>query len=124
VLKARPHKNLCLLTLEGIDSVEKADALRGQTLFFKRGDARLAEDTYFIAELLGCRVIDANDPEKEYGTLCDVSQTGANDVWHIRGADGKETLIPLIDEVVRRVDVAADVIEITPIPGLFEDPSA
>ena len=120
VVSARPHKNVALLKLEGIASIEAAQALHAKKLFFRRGDARLEEGQYFIAELLGCSVVDSSDPSHCYGTLCDVSKTGANDVWHIRGADGTEALIPVIDDVVKDVDIAAGVVRIAPLPGLFD----
>ncbi|MDR0530943.1 MAG: ribosome maturation factor RimM [Oscillospiraceae bacterium] len=119
VLAARPHKNVALLRLNGITTLEQAQALRAQRLFFRRADAQLEEGQYFIAELLDCSVIDADNPALCYGTLCDVSKTGANDVWHIRRPDGAEALIPVIASVVKEVDVASGVIRITPLEGLF-----
>ncbi|MDR2525315.1 MAG: ribosome maturation factor RimM [Oscillospiraceae bacterium] len=119
VLGARAHKNVALLRLEGVETIEAAEALRGRRLWFRREDAQLPRGQYFIAELLDCRVLDAADPAICYGTLCDVSKTGANDVWHIRQAAGSEVLIPVIDEVVRRVELDKGEILITPIRGLF-----
>ena len=118
VLSARPHKNVALLRLEGVDSMEAALALKNRTLFFRRADARLEEGRYFIAELLGCEVFDARDPALRYGVICDVSQTRANDVWHVKTLDKKELLIPVIDDVVKTVDVENGRIEITMIEGL------
>jgi len=120
VLGVRAHKNMALLRLEGVDTAGAAQALRGRTLFFRRADARLEEGRCFIAELLGCEVFDAGDPALRYGVLSDVSQTGANDVWHIRTDDKKEILIPAIDDVVKAVDVARGRIEIVMLEGLVE----
>ena len=119
VLGARKHKNVTLLLLEGTDTIEAAQALKNQTLYFRRADARLEEGQFFIAELLGCAVYDAGDPALCYGELCGVTQTGANDVWHIRTPQGGEVLIPAIPDVVGEVDAAAGRIAITPLPGLF-----
>ena len=121
VKSCRPHGNIILLCLEGVDSVETASALRGKVLFIRRQDAGLEKDKYFIAELIDCRVIDADDESMVYGTLTDVSQTGANDVWHITGPDGKEYLLPAIPPVVISVDVKAGVIKIRPLKGIFDD---
>ena len=120
VLGARTNKNIALLRLEGVDSMEAAQALRNKTLFFRRADARLEEGRYFIAELLGCEVFDATDPTLGYGVICDVSQTGANDVWHVKTPGGREILIPVIDDVVKAVDVAKGRVEIHMLPGLGE----
>ena len=118
---ARPHGNIVLLTIDGIDTVEKAQKLRGKVLYMKRSDAKLPEGTYFIAELIGCTVYDADAPDKIYGTLSDVSETGANDVWHIKDSGGKEYLIPSIPDVVIETDVAQNRIVIRPLKGIFDD---
>ena len=120
VLGARSHKSLALLQLEGVDSMEAAQALRSKTLFFRRADARLEEGQFFIAELLGCEVFDAGNPALRYGVISDVSQTGANDVWHIKTPAGKEILIPVIDDVVKHVDVVNGRVEIVMLEGLEE----
>ena len=119
VTGARAHKNVALLRLEGIASIEAAQALKNQTLYFRRADAHLEEGQYFIAELLGCAVFDAADPALCYGEISGVSKTGANDVWHIRTPQGAEVLIPVIPDVVGEVDIAAGRALITPLPGLF-----
>ena len=83
-------------------------------------DAHLKKGDWFIAELIGCRAEDANSG-KVYGTVTDVSQTGANDVWHITDDNGAETLIPAIPDVVSSVDVENGIVLITPLKGLFSD---
>jgi len=119
VIGARKHKNVALLRLEGVDTIEAAQALKSQTLWFRRADSRLEEGQYFIAELLGCAVVDAGDPALCYGEICGVSKTGANDVWHIRTPQGFEVLIPVIPDVVKEVDPAAGRAAIAPLEGLF-----
>ena len=63
VKSARPHGNIVLLTINDVDSVEKAQKLRGKVLYMKRSDARLPKGKYFIAELIGCKVFDADNEE-------------------------------------------------------------
>ena len=65
-------------------------------------------------------IIYDTDTEEEFGTLTDVLQTGANDVWHIQ-KEGKEYLIPAIPLVVDTVDVDSGRVTITPLKGIFED---
>ena len=65
-------------------------------------------------------MFDADDG-KRYGELCQVSKTGANDVYHIKFADGSEKLIPVIPSVVIKTDVEGGRIEIRPLKGLFDD---
>jgi len=119
VISARPHGNVTLLKLEGVDTVEKAQALRGKILYMRRADATLPEGSWFIAELIGCEAVDADDNAKIYGTVTDVSQTGANDVWHITNESG-EYLIPVIPDVVTGTDIAGNKVYIRPLKGIFE----
>ena len=119
VLSLRPHGNMVLLRAEGVESIEMAERYRGRVIYLARADVALGEDCYFVQDLLGCRVFDA-DSGAEYGEVTDVSKTGANDVWHIT-KQGTETLIPVIPDVVLRTDVEAGRIEIRPLKGMFSD---
>lgn len=119
VVGVREHKQLALLKLEDITTAEQAHALRGKLLYFKRSDAKLGDGQYFIAELVGCEVYDFADG-LHYGEICDVTSPGRHDVWHIRMNNGKEVLIPVIDDVVKHVDIAAGRVEITMLAGLID----
>ncbi len=120
VISVRPHGNVAIVKLDGIDTVEKASAMRNKVLFIRRDDAKIKKGSYFISELIGCNVYDADTADVCYGVLSDVSETGANDVWHIT-KDGKEYLIPAIPSVVVSVDVAENRVEIKPLRGIFDD---
>lgn len=117
---ARPHKNIILLKLAGIDTPEAAQKLVGQVLSIRRDQVKLPDHTYFVADLIGLSVIDADNPSVAYGTLCEVSETGANDVYHIRFPDGKVQLVPAIPQVVISTDLEAGVMAIRPLEGLFD----
>lgn len=119
VLSSRVHGNIVLMQLEGVATVEEASVLRNKVVYMNRKDAKIPENTYFIQDLIDCRVIDA-DNGTEYGVLTDVSETGANDVWHIT-KDGKEYLIPAIPPVVIETDVVSGIIKIRPLRGIFDD---
>lgn len=121
VISSRVHGNVVLVKLDGIETVEAAAALKNKVLYMRRSDAKLKEGTYFIAELIGCRVLDADEPDKCYGTLTDVSETGANDVWHITDDKGTEYLIPAIPSVVIETDVVNNKVAIRPLKGIFDD---
>ncbi|MCL2508926.1 MAG: ribosome maturation factor RimM [Oscillospiraceae bacterium] len=121
VLSCRPHGNVALLTLEGVDDISSAAALRGRKLFMRRSDAKIGEGSYFVAELIGCEAVDADDEHRVYGTLADVSRTGANDVWHIKDSSGREHLIPAVPAIVAQVDVERGTVKIRPITGMFDD---
>lgn len=120
-VKCRPHGNMVILRAEGIDRVEDAARYREKVLFMKRSDAKIPEGHYFIQELIDCRVINADDEGRIYGTLTDVSMTGANDVWHITDENKREYLIPAIPPVVIDTDVVKGIIKIRPLKGIFDD---
>ena len=117
--KIVPHGNVVIAAVKGIDTIEDAEKLRGQVLYIKRDDARLPEGRYFVSEIIGAQVFDA-DTDKPLGTLCEVSPTGANDVWHIKSGD-KEYLVPAIPDVIVNVDINTDKISIRPLKGIFDD---
>ena len=118
-LKIQPHGGVVLAAFKGIDTVEQAESLRGKILYISRDDITLPEGRYFIDDLLGCEVFDADSGEK-YGEISEVSQTGANDVWHIKAGE-KEYLLPAIDEVIVTVDPENERLEIRPMKGIFDD---
>ena len=80
-------------------------------------DLELDEDTYFVADLIGLEVKDA-DTGAVYGKIVDVMQTGANDVYVIKGE--REYLVPAIADVVVSTDVDGGVMTIRPLDGLFD----
>ncbi len=116
----RPHGNIILMKLDGIDSVNDAETYRNKMLYIKRDDASLPEGTWFIEELIGCDVFDV-DNNTFYGVISDISETGANDVWHITDSNGIEYLIPSIKQVVIDVNIIENRILIRPLKGIFDD---
>lgn len=118
-VKIQPHGGVVLIAFKGIDTVEQAESLRGKTVYICRDDITLPDGRYFIDDLIGCEVFDADSGEK-YGVISEVSQTGANDVWHIKSGD-KEYLLPAIDEVIVTVDPENEILEIRPMKGIFDD---
>lgn len=121
VLSCRPHGNIVILLLEGVSSIEQASALRNRVLYINRKDANLPEGQYFIQDLIGCTVVDADNESKIYGTLSDVSETGANDVWHVKTEEGREYLLPAIPPVIIKTDVENGIVGIRPLRGIFDD---
>lgn len=117
----RIHGNVVLLRLDGVESINSAALLRDKVLYIDRADAKIKKGSYFIQDLIGCRVFDADNTEKQYGTLTDVTKTGANDVWHITDENGKEYLVPSIPHVVIKVDVENELVLIRPLGGIFDE---
>lgn len=120
VERARVRKNIVVMKIKGVDSVEEAQKIRNRVLYLDREDVELGEDTYFVQDLIGLKVIDLNSG-REYGVLTEVSETGANDVYHIKSESGKMYYIPAIPSVIAETDVEGGVMKITPLEGLFDD---
>lgn len=116
--KSRTAKNMVIAKIEGVDTVEAAEKLRNKVLFMHRDDLELDEDTYFIQDLIGMEVKDA-DNDFEYGKITDVLQNGANDVYVIQGAE-REYLVPAIPDVVISTDIDGNIMLIRPLEGLFD----
>lgn len=119
ITACRPHGNVVIIKLDGVDTVEEAQKLRNKTLYMNRADAKLGKGDWFIQDLIGCTVYDADDNEKTYGKLTDVAETGANDIWFIEN-NGKEYIIPAIKDVVINVDVENESVFIRPLKGIFD----
>ena len=118
VERARVFKGSVIAKLEGIETPEAAEKLRNKLLYMSRDDLELDEDTYFIQDLIGMEVRDADSGEV-YGRLDDVLQTGANDVYVVK-SEKRDYLVPAIADVVVSTDVDAGVMTIRPLEGLFD----
>lgn len=119
VERARVQKNIVVMKLEGTDTVEAAQALRGRVLYMDREDVELEEGAYFVQDLIGLEVRDA-ETAQVYGTITEVSETGANDVYHIKSPEGRMLYVPAIPDVVKETDIEGGAMLITPLDGLFD----
>lgn len=120
VVASRVHKNQLLVKLEGVTSIEEGDVLRGKMLYLHREDAKLPEGRYFIADLIGMEVRDA-DTDRYYGKVTEVFKTGANDVYQITDEQGKHHLFPVVAHMVEETDILGRRLTIRPIKGIFDD---
>ena len=116
---SRVAKNVVVMKIKGVDTVEDAQKMRNHILYMDRNDVELEEDSYFVQDLLGLEVVDADSGER-YGRLTDVSETGANDVYHVETDEGKVLLVPAIADVVVETDIEGGVMKIRPLDGLFD----
>ena len=113
-VKSRPHKNITLSKIKGVDTIEDAERYRGKIVYINRDDIRLDEGVHFVQDLLGLEIRDA-DNSAVYGTLTDVLRTGANDVYEITDGSGKTYLAPVIDEVVTEINVDGGYVLLRPM---------
>lgn len=120
IMRAYPHKNVVIMKIDGIDTVEDAQKLIGKTLYMNRDDVELDEDVYFIQDIIGLVVKDIDSGEV-YGKISEVYQNGATDVYSIKKENGAELMFPYIDEVVKKIDIEAGEMLIKPLEGLFDE---
>ncbi|MFO7784787.1 MAG: ribosome maturation factor RimM [Thermodesulfobacteriota bacterium] len=118
VTAARPHKKGILLDLDGLDSVDDAEALRDADIYIRR-DAlkRDSEDEYFWVELIGLEVYLKDG--LHIGTLTRILSTGGNDVYVV-SSGRKETMIPATREVVEGIDLERNRMIIAHMEGLLD----
>lgn len=119
-VSCRPHKNIALMRVKGVGSIEEADEYRGKILYIDRDDVRLEEGEHFVQDIIGLSVIDA-DNGTVYGTVRDVLKTGSNDVYEMQGEDQKLYYIPSIPDIIERLDFDKGTVVIHPMKGLFDD---
>ena len=105
VLGVRTQGNVILLRLADVTDMDAARAQVGRTYYFAKADARLPKGRYFIDDLLGCEVRDAD--------------TGA--VYGVTDAAGEKHMLPAVPEFVKTIDIDARTILVTPIDGMFND---
>jgi 16S rRNA processing protein RimM len=114
----RRHSEAMLIRFVGVSDREGADAFRDQLVYIRLADAVPLEDgEFYLFQLYGITVI--TDEGETLGTLTDVLETGANDVYVIAGPRG-EVLLPVIPEVIKQVDIVGRVMTVHLIEGLCE----
>ncbi len=119
-VKSRAHKNMVLMKMPGVETIEQADLYRGRVLYIKRSDVKLEEGVNFVQDMIGLEVVDTESSEV-YGKIKDVLKTGSNDVYEMIGNDDKLYYIPAIPDIIDLVDIDGGVLKITPMKGLFSD---
>ena len=97
-----------------------ARALRGQVFYFDRNDATLPAGRWYVADLIGCEVRDA-DTGKVYGVVTSVDHPGAQDIYTVKSPSGKEYMFPGVDAFLKERNPPEGYILVTPIPGLLDD---
>ena len=111
------HKNMVLVKLKGIDTMNDAELLKQSSVQIDRKDAiKLEKDTYFIVDLIGLKVV--TDENIELGNLIDIYNTGSNDIYVVKDELGKQILLPGIKEVIKEVKLDEKIV-VHLIPGLL-----
>ena len=118
VLSVNPHKNIFLMKLKNLNSMEEAEKYRGAEILIKKDSlSDKEEDEHFWHELIGLRV--HLNTGKYIGTIEHILQTGSNDIYVVRKGE-KEVLIPAIHDVVEEIDLKNNRIIVSEMEGLLD----
>ena len=111
-------KNMVILKFDGVDTMNEVEGWRQKDLLITRDQAvPLQEDEFFITDLIGLTVV--TDEGDTLGTLTDVMETGANEVYIITSENHGEVLLPAIHECILDIDVEAKKMKVHPMEGLL-----
>lgn len=118
IKNVRFFKNLVILKFDGIDNINDIEKYKGKDLWIPREEAQeLGEDEYYIADLQGLNVV--LEDGTGFGTLRDVMETGANDVYIIDSNEHGEVLLPAIKECILDVDLEKNTMTVHLMKGLL-----
>ena len=120
IKRLRYQKDRPVVKLEGFDDRNAAEEIRGMEVSIFASDLEeLPEGEHYVRDLIGCRIIDIADG-REVGILKDVIQNTAQSILDIETEDGRNVLIPAVDEFMRGIDEDAGIIKVELIPGFLD----
>lgn len=120
LVSIRPMGQMALARLAGVDDMDAARTLVGQMLYFDRADVQLPAGRWYVADLIGCEVRDAATGQV-YGVVTGVDHPGPQDIYTVKGPDGREWMFPGVDAFLKERNPPEGYITVTPIPGMFDD---
>ena len=103
VTKVRAHKNMALVTFEGVNDMDAARALVGQVFYIDRADAKLPRGG------------------RDYGEITQVSHPGAQDIYTVSCPDGSTALFPAVKPFLVKICIEERKVLVSPIPGMFSE---
>ncbi len=117
--KVRTLKNMCLLKLENINTVEQAREFVGKTVYFAREDVKLPNGRYFAQDVIGCSVINEKT-QVNYGEIINITHPAASDIYEIKNSKGDVFWFPAVNEFMGEIDIENRTVFVKPIAGMFE----
>ena len=117
ICQVKFFKQMVILKFKEFQNINEVERFRGKSLYVTRENAvKLQKDEYFIADMIGMRVVSTEG--EELGTLTDVLQTGANDVYVVEQDGASQLLLPAIKDCIRDIDMEQMVMTVYLMPGL------
>ncbi|MGG4127887.1 ribosome maturation factor RimM [Paenibacillus illinoisensis] len=118
VESARLHKNMYIVRLKEYGNINEVEKFKGGIAkVSKENLAELEENEYYFHQIVGCTVV--TEEGENLGTISEILTPGANDVWVVKTAAGKEILLPVIDDVVLDVNVNEKLVKVHLMEGLL-----
>ena len=114
VLSSRVHKGSVIARLQGVDTVERAMALKGKTVQIRRADAKLPEGAFFLADIIGLNVVDEDG--QKLGKLKEVLSPSIQQIYVVEGE--REIMIPAVPEFILETNIEAGYIKVRLIEGM------
>ena len=115
---ARVHKGMCLGRLHGVNSLDAARAYIRKVAYFNRADVTLPEGRWFVQDIIGCKVLDA-DTGTEYGVITAIDHPAASDIYTVQNSAGETFLFPAVPEFLVQLAPERGEVAVRPIPGMF-----
>lgn len=116
VERARVHKNMAIIKFHGVTDVPSALAMRNAILYIDRADAKLPEGSFFLADIYGLEVRDAQTGQV-LGKIADVLTLPANNVYVVRGG-ARELMIPAVPQFIAETNIEEGFIRVNMMEGL------
>lgn len=119
VERARLHSGYALVKFAGYDTDTSVAKLRGELVQIpEQAAAKLKKGQYFHHQIIGLTVIRA--PGETLGTISEILETGANDVYVVKTPADKELLLPALKSVIKKIDLDTQTMTVELLPGLTD----
>lgn len=120
ITSTRSHMDALLISIENYEDRESVGELRNLAVYIPRSTIPpLPVGEFYHHQIIGLQVLD--ETGTSIGYVVEILETGANDVLIVKAKEDKQLLIPVIDDVVREIDLSRNCITIHPLPGLLPD---
>ena len=116
----RYQKNNLIVKFKELADINEAEPLKNSVLYADRDElGELPEGVHYIVDLIGLRVV--SDTGEDIGVISDVFNTGANDIYEVKREGKKALLLPVIDDVVKDIDIDAGMVTVHMLEGLDDE---
>ncbi len=120
VEKVRYQKNNLIVKFKEYGDINEVERFKNCVLYAERSElGELPEGTYYIVDLIGLRVV--TEEGDEIGVIADVLNTGANDIYDVKREGKRNLLLPVIDDVVKDVDIDGGKVTVHIMEGLDDE---